>query len=198
MNMKRELEHILCVLVACAVAGASAPAQTVSLDADYVGTAGWHTLSFPRSAFSASGTSPAALSGLITAGISSEGSVAFDGGYEQNDGLGSLHLSAPNGDEVASASLTGQGTVHHYAGTFAVTGGKGRFAGATGSGTFLIEAGTYAPDYLGDPLAPATLSIRGTVTAPAIPEPGTLALLAGPLTFVAGRGLKRRRLLIAR
>jgi hypothetical protein len=183
---------MLTVIAACAIAGRACQAQTLSLDAVYTGTASWNTISFPRSEFAISGTNAAAPSGLSTGGMDGEGYIGFDGTYAQNDGLGSLHLSAPNGDEVASGALVGQGTIYHYAGTFNVTGGKGRFAGATGSGAFLVEAAQYAPGSLPGYFAPATLSIRGTVTAPAIPEPGSLALLAGPIMLAAGWGIRRR------
>jgi len=168
--------------------GSSVKAQTVSLNSDYVGYAGWHVIYWPRSVFWAGGESLVAPSGLTLAGVVSEGYVDLFGdlGYYQNDDLGRLEFEAPNGDGMV-ASIQGQGTIYRYNGSFTVTGGTGRFAGATGGGTFQIEAGTYSYDFI----APATLSIHGTVDLAPIPEPGSMALLA--FGAIPGAVLLRRK-----
>jgi hypothetical protein len=192
--MKRELTMTFFVVAACMFAGKACQAQTLSLDADYVGSAGWHSLGFPVFTFGAVGEDLTAPSGLTNAHLSSEGYVDIFGdlGFYPRPGMEGLGFWNPNGDEMWSAPTSGQGTVNHYSGTFKVAGGNGRFAGATGGGMFSIDAGPYVVNDLGAEIAPAILSIRGTVTAPAIPEPGSLALLAGPLTLAAGLGLRRR------
>ena len=191
--MQRTPLYTLAAIVVLLTLGSQARSQVVSLDGVYAGTARWHDLHFPRAAFGANGENAAALSGLTSAGISSEGFVDFTGGYFQNDDLGNIYMAAPNGDTI-EALISGEGTIYHYAGTFTVTttGGTGRFAGATGLGSFLMKAGTYTSDVYGF-TAPATLMIRGSVAPGAVPEPGTLALLSGPLMFGGGCRFMRRR-----
>ena len=76
--------------------------------------------------------------------------------------------------------------VTEMSGTFTVTGGTGRFEGATGSGEWSGEA-----DLTDNSV---NVTFQGEVNAAAIPEPGTCALLAtGLLPAVAGLIRRRRR-----
>lgn len=74
---------------------------------------------------------------------------------------------------------------------FVVTGGTGRFAGATGSFT-----GTGGISFAGGPPA-ATLTIAGgTITAPGVPEPATWSMLVVGFGTV-GFAVRRRRKAVA-
>lgn len=72
---------------------------------------------------------------------------------------GKLTLTAANGDQLfstfaASGALPAGDGSFHLDGTFTVVGGTGRFAGATGGGTFTDDGG------LG---SPSLIKIRGTL-----------------------------------
>ncbi|HEY3413714.1 MAG TPA: PEP-CTERM sorting domain-containing protein [Armatimonadota bacterium] len=199
--MSRFAALILLGTIALVSAGASSPVQTVAIDAVYSGTAGWHVLSWPRSSFGASTENASAPSGLTTAYFSSEGFVNIFGNleYSQAGDLGGVSLYGTNGDVLAALyTLSAQGTAYRYGGSFTITHGGGRFVGATGRGTFLLEAGEYKRNQYGGFEAPATLTIRGKVNAPAIPEPGTLTLIASSLPGLAGLALRKQRAVVSR
>ena len=179
--------------MALAVPGAQAQTGALSLDTDYTGHA---SLNYAGSglvfSYGAYGENASAPSGLTSVRLSSEVFYDFWGGqdaiYQRNPSESFLGFTALGAHQM-QASFQGQGSIHLFEGTFTVNGGTGPFTGSTGGGTFsLLKTGSFTGGTFNR--FPATISIRGTATPAAIPEPGSLALLglAGvPLLCRRGR-----------
>jgi hypothetical protein len=169
--------------LACALwtllAGVPANAEILVPDADYAGGAQIIATGLPPTVdYFTQGTSDSASAGLNNLSLGAEGAFDLFGGTDRfaiND-PGLVEIRTLDNGGLWGHLASGEGTADNFAGDFIVDRGDDLFEGFTGGGSFsAITAShiTVCPDF-----APATISIRGSVTrtTPPVPEPNSLAL----------------------
>jgi hypothetical protein len=111
----------------------------------------------------------------------------------QNVPFGTLTLSGQGNDKLFGTNK-GTASLESGSGTISITGGEGRFRGATGT-LDLFQTITSNPDPTGltaPIISPATIS-GSFVVSQAVPEPKTDAMLVGIGVIGAGLVLRRHR-----
>ncbi len=166
MNRHRAQRCLLfpAVMLAGLLGASRAQAETFVLDADYSLERFFAFTRWPPERdyhVEAAGTNPAAPSGLTQISLQHGGRVAYAYYIDPCAASGQFTLSAPNGDELTAAFLPA-GTLYDASGSWFITGGRNRFAGAQGGGIVQVEE--------------TRIRITGTASTP-VPEPGTLLLL---------------------
>ena len=111
----------------------------------------------------------------------------------QNVPFGTLTLSGQGNDKLFGTNK-GTASLESGSGTISITGGEGRFRGATGT-LDLFQTITSNPDPTGltaPIISPATIS-GSFLVSQAVPEPKTDAMLVGIGVIAAGLVLRRHR-----
>lgn len=150
------------------------------------------TVSFAPDAFSASGTSNlGAFSYTASHCIAAPPPGAYyDGIFEWTLADGTL-----TGTHDGELTFGGAPGLFNVVENLVFTGGTGRYLGASGFATFngTVQFGTFN----GAPGSAGEGSFTGRLTAPAIPEPGTWALLIAGFGVVGAAARRRRSSVLA-
>lgn len=163
----------------------SANAQIISLDGQYQGYA-FRGENGAGAYWGFTGTNSDSGAALTEAVASERGSPYFyHQGYFAAD-WGLLQLNDGDGNGVSGFLNVGGPLSEPWDGVFTISYGTGRYEAYTGNGTVKVEA--LPPHSFG---GPTTFTIKGP-TAPAVPEPSSLLLVAtsaltGLYTFVRRR-----------
>lgn len=172
-------------------------AETLSLDADYTGYAqlvGAHNVSVN---YDAQGFDTTTASGLgfflLATHVSVDWTDPTFRTVSDDDGQIRFESLANGHNELDGQVVSGSGAAMDYSGDFVLDHGFGAYDGFTGTGSFHVIC--EAPPTLWPSVAPAVISIRGSISRPTspVPEPGSLSLIVAGVPLIGSANRVRRR-----